>query len=228
MKSFGRVVSSVVSNKRPDRNQQAARAMLLRVAEGGTAVLFLAAAALWCPPAWSQAKDKAAPTAPAAAPAKKAEPEAKAAPQPQIVMPDADKILLLVRTTLLTLNDAIRTGNYSVLREVASPGFGVANSSGGLAHSFAGLASRGIEMSAVAVMAPTLTDAPTLDPNTKLLRLKGLFPAADGGHLKFELVYQPVVGHWRVLAIGLEAAPAKAAQADPAAQPKAGPPNIRK
>jgi hypothetical protein len=40
---------------------------------------------------------------------------------PQVAMPDANKIVLLLRTSLLTLNDAVRTGNYSVLRDTAAP-----------------------------------------------------------------------------------------------------------
>src|SRR5262245_45217622 len=36
--------------------------------------------------------------------------------QTQVVMPDAEQIVLLLRTTLVTLNDAIQTGNFTVLR----------------------------------------------------------------------------------------------------------------
>jgi hypothetical protein len=36
-------------------------------------------------------------------------------------MPDAEKIVLLVRTTLITLNDALQTGNFTVLRDIGAP-----------------------------------------------------------------------------------------------------------
>jgi hypothetical protein len=56
------------------------------------------------------------PTAPTAAESKtksaakpKAQAEAPPLRAPQVVMPDTDKIVLLVRTTLLTLNDALQT-----------------------------------------------------------------------------------------------------------------------
>ena len=56
--------------------------------------------------------------------------------QPQIVMPDAGKIVILVRTALLTLNDAVQTGNFTVLRDKGAPGFGEANSAARLSQIF--------------------------------------------------------------------------------------------
>jgi hypothetical protein len=38
-------------------------------------------------------------------------------------MPEAEKVVLLLRTTLLTLNDALQTGNFTVLRDVSAPSF---------------------------------------------------------------------------------------------------------
>src|SRR5579885_3484421 len=49
------------------------------------------------------------------------------APVQQVAMPDAEKIVLLLRTTLLTLNDALQTGNFTVLRDKGAPGFRNAN-----------------------------------------------------------------------------------------------------
>ena len=40
---------------------------------------------------------------------------------PQVVMPDAEKIVLLLRVTLITLNDAVQTGNFTVLRDMGAP-----------------------------------------------------------------------------------------------------------
>ena len=62
------------------------------------------------------------------------------AEQPQLAMPDAEKIVLLVRTTLITLNDALQTGNFTVLRDIAAPGFREVNTAGRLAQSFSDLA----------------------------------------------------------------------------------------
>jgi hypothetical protein len=47
-------------------------------------------------------------------------PAPAAAPQQQLPVP-LEQALYLIRSTLLTLNDANRTGNYTVLRDLASP-----------------------------------------------------------------------------------------------------------
>jgi len=61
---------------------------------------------------------------PAAPPAKsQATPVAPAPSSPAYTVPDADRIVLLVRASLLTLNDALQSGNFSVLRDRAAPSF---------------------------------------------------------------------------------------------------------
>lgn len=60
-------------------------------------------------------------------------------------MPDAQKIVLLLRSTLLTLNDAIQTGNFTVLRDVGVPGFRDANSPARLSQAFSNLTNQGVD-----------------------------------------------------------------------------------
>jgi len=127
--------------------------------------------------------------------------------QPRVVMPDQNKILLLVRTTLLTLNDALQTGNYTVLRDVAAPAFREANSAARLAQIFGTLAQRGIDLTPVAVLAPQLAAAPTLDPKTGMLHIKGSFPGQPV-QLNFEVLYQPVAGRWRLFGLAVNPATA--------------------
>jgi hypothetical protein len=131
-------------------------------------------------------------------------------PQPQVAMPDAEKIVLLVRTTLLTLNDALRTGNYTVLRDKGAPGFRDANSAARLGQIFASLAATGVDLSVVSVMTPQLSEAPLLDQARGTLNLKGYFPTTPT-QIDFEVLYQSVNGHWQVF--GLSVQPVKAAQA---------------
>jgi hypothetical protein len=125
-------------------------------------------------------------------------------------MPDQNKILLLVRTTLLTLNDALQSGNYTVLRDVAAPGFREANSAARLAQIFGTLAQRGIDLTPVAILAPQLSAPPSIDPKTSMLHIKGHFPGQPV-QLNFEVLYQPVAGRWRVF--GLSVNPATPGQA---------------
>jgi len=137
-----------------------------------------------------------------AASAKKAEPAAPA-PAPQVAMPEAETIVLLTRTTLLTLNDALHTGNYTVLRDMAAPGFRDANPAARLSATFGNLAAQGIDLTAVAILAPQLTDAPVLDQKNGMVRLKGFFPARPM-RINFEVIYQAVGGHWRLFGLAVQ------------------------
>jgi hypothetical protein len=141
----------------------------------------------------------------------------------QVVMPDAEKIVLLLRTTLSTLNDAIQTGNFTVMRDMGAPGFRDANTAGRLAQSFSDLASKGIDLSPTSVIAPQLTEPPGLDQEKGMLRLKGYFPGQPV-QINFEMLFQAVDGRWRLFGLSVQPGPAVAAPA-PAAQnaPQSGP-----
>jgi hypothetical protein len=121
--------------------------------------------------------DPASSTAPAKAmPKPKAVQAVQAAPQPaqQPVLPGVDGLLYLIRSTLLTLNDANRSGNYTVLRDLAAPDFQAKNTAADLAAIFTDLRRRNFDLFAVAVTAPQLTASPALDAN-RLLRSADCF-----------------------------------------------------
>lgn len=128
------------------------------------------------------------------------------APQPsppQVVMPDAEKIVLLVRTTLITLNDALQTGNFTVLRDTGAPGFREVNTPARLSQSFADLASKGIDLSPVSIIAPQLSEAPGLDQQKGMLHLKGYFPSQPL-QINFEMLFQAVDGRWRLFGLSVQ------------------------
>jgi hypothetical protein len=137
----------------------------------------------------------------------------------QVVMPDAEKIVLLLRASLLTLNDALQTGNFTVLRDMGAPGFRDANTAARLSQSFADLASKNVDLSAVSVIAPQLSEPPALDQAKGMLRLKGYFPGQPV-QINFEMLYQAVDGRWRLFGLSVQPGaptPAPAAKApDPA------------
>lgn len=143
---------------------------------------------------------------------------------PQPVMPEAEVILILIRTTLLTLNDAVQTGNFTVLRDVATPGFRELNSAAKLSRAFEDLAQRGVNLAAVATIAPKLGESPSIDPASGMLRIKGVFPGTPV-QIAFDLTYQVAGGRWRLFSLSVDpqvvapvdgAAPANV----PAASPK--------
>ena len=75
-----------------------------------------------------------------------------------------EQALYLIRSTLLTLNDANRTGNYTVLRDLASPDFQARNTAADLSLSFADLRRRNFDMFSVALAAPQLSLAARARP----------------------------------------------------------------
>jgi hypothetical protein len=156
------------------------------------------------------------PKAPAAEP--KTAPGAVVPPASgQVAVPDADRILLLIRTALLSLNDALRTGNFTVLRDIGAPAFREANTPARLSQAFSGLAAQGIDLSAVAVMAPQLTEVPKLDERS-MLHVKGIFPGQPL-QINFETIHAVVAGRWRLFGLSVAAVPpqpAPAAAAPPA------------
>jgi hypothetical protein len=117
-------------------------------------------------------------------------------------LPDANKSVLLIRTAILTLNDAIQSGNFTVLRDRASPAFQAANTPAKLSANFSSLMNSGLELSAVAIMTPQLSSPPHIDPASKRLRLKGIFPGQPVG-IGFDLLFEPVANVWRIFGIAV-------------------------
>lgn len=130
----------------------------------------------------------------------------------QVAMPHARKIVVLVRNSLLTLNGALQTGNDAVLRDQGAPEFREANGAGRLARIFSDLAARTVDLSAVAVISPELTEAPGLDKPNDMLHLKGHFPG-EPFPINFELLYRAVNGNWRLFGISVNPGKAAAAEA---------------
>jgi hypothetical protein len=164
------------------------------------------------PGAPAAAKKQAPPSAPAAPPA-----PAPTAQQPLPV--GVEQALYLIRSTLLTLNDANRTGNYTVLRDLAAPDFQIRNTAADLAQIFADLRRRNFDLYGAALLAPQLTAAPTLDAEKRLL-LTGFFPTRPQ-QINFDLSFQSVGGQWRLFGIAIatpDAPPVQAQARVPAAK----------
>ena len=146
-------------------------------------------------------------------------PEKPPAPVAEKLPVGVEQAFYLIRSTLLTLNDANRSGNYSVLRDLAAPDFQARNSAADLADSFADLRRRKFDLFAAALVAPELTATPALD-GKGMLRLTGHFPTRPQ-QIDFDLLFQNVGTQWRLFGIAVATPPAAAAQATPAAQAKA-------
>jgi hypothetical protein len=141
-----------------------------------------------------------------------------AVPQQTQLPVSLEQSLYLIRSTLLALNDANRTGNYTVLRDLASPDFQARNSAADLSDSFSDLRRRHFDLFSVALAAPQLSAVPALD-NNGMLRLVGIFPTRPS-QINFDLLFQNTGKQWQLFGISV-ATPQVTAQPEP---PKALPP----
>ena len=134
---------------------------------------------------------------------------------------DRNGVLILVRGTLLALDHANKTGNYSVLRDLGAPAFQV-NNPARLAEIFANHRREDLDLSGVAVIDPQLTVLPQIEANG-MMHMAGFFPSVPK-QVNFELAFAPVNGQWRLFGISVSlgqiapAAPAAARGAAPRAR----------
>jgi hypothetical protein len=144
-------------------------------------------------------------------------------PQPHVESPrpaqiDRNGVLILIRTALLALDAANKTGNYSVLRDLGAPGFQEANSDARLAEIFASERRENLDLSGVAVLEPQLSVLPQIEPNG-MMRMAGFFPSVPT-QVNFELLYAPVNRQWRLMGLAVSLGQtAPVAPAPPAAEP---------
>jgi hypothetical protein len=168
-----------------------------------------------------QLAEAQAPTPKQSAPAPKQQPAPPQAPKPAQI--DRNGVLILIRETLIALDQANKTGNYTVLRDLGSPDF-QANSAARLAEIFAQQRKDNIDLSGVAVIEPQLTLLPQIEGNG-LMHMAGFFPSVPT-QVNFELMFAPVGGRWRLFGLSVsfgQAAPA-APQAPAPAAPQAAAP----
>jgi hypothetical protein len=136
---------------------------------------------------------------------------------------DRNGVLTLIRSSLLALDQANKTGNYTVLRDLSSPAFQV-NTAAELGEIFANQRRDKLDLSGVAVIDPELTLLPQIEANG-MLHMTGFFPSVPT-QVKFDLVYAPVSGQWRLfgISVGLDQSGPTAPQpAPPASKRKTGP-----
>jgi hypothetical protein len=167
----------------------------------------------------AQTKPAPQPRPPAAAAAPQAPARAVQAPLAvQTPMPDNARLAVMIHNTLLALNHANLTGNYSVLRDLATPSFQAANSPAQLAESFADLRKRKIDLSPIVLFQPKLVRQPAIDEKG-LLRLVGFFDTRPE-QVQFELLYAEVAPQqWRLFGLGVQTVQAPTAQAQPVGVP---------
>lgn len=138
----------------------------------------------------------------AVAPAAAAQPGRPATPAAtQSVLPSNLELMKLIWTSMIALDQANDTGNYSVLRDIAAPTFQTNNSDATLAGIFQPLRAQRVDLSDILLVTPTLDFAPAIIDG-QLLRLRGRFPLRPTA-IAFDLLFQPVEGEWRLFGIAV-------------------------
>jgi len=134
-------------------------------------------------------------------------------------------VIILIRSSLIALDQANKTGNYTVLRDLGAPNFQATNNAARLGDIFAALRRDKVDLSGVAALDPQLTLLPQIEPNG-LMHMTGFFPSVPA-QVKFDLAYAPVDGQWKLfgISVGLgQSGPAAPAPAPAAAAPQAAAP----
>ena len=139
----------------------------------------------------------AVPLTPAAAQA-----PAVQAPPSMRPVPDQLELSKLIWSTILAVDHANRSGNYSVLRDISAQGFQINNNAAQLAQVFSGIRNLQLDLGNALLVPPTYTQAPQM-VREDVFRVQGVFqlrPISIG----FDLYYQWEQGRWKLFGIDLQ------------------------
>lgn len=138
-----------------------------------------------------------------------------APPQPlsSAPVPGDLELAKMVWSTMAAVDHANRAGNYSVLRDLAAPGFQINNDAAKLTQIFASLRASGIDLSNTLLLAPTYRGAPRM-VQADILQVQGFFGLRPTA-ISFDLYYQWVQGRWRLFGVSIN--PAQIATVQPGA-----------
>jgi hypothetical protein len=120
---------------------------------------------------------------------------------------DAVRLNLLIRSTLIAVNQANQSGNYSVLRDLGAPAFQRFNTAASLAEKFAPIRKARVDLAPVFFFQPNLIQQPTLQDG-KFLRLVGYIPT-EPNKIDFDLAFQNIEGQWMLLGVNVGISQAK-------------------
>ena len=122
--------------------------------------------------------------------------------QAQNKVPSERALEALVKTTLLTFNDANVTGNYAVFHAKLSKPFREQFPVERLARRFQEFNKKHVDFDIVAALKPSYDPAPKVDDDGKLL-VKGYFPT-EPLQVHFNLEFIPSDGEWKLIGINVK------------------------
>jgi hypothetical protein len=158
------------------------------------------------------------------APSPPAKPAASTPPAKQGMQMDAIQLATLIKSTIMALQHANQTGNYSVLRDMGTPLFRERFDQARLTAVFWNLRQRNANLAPVLFLPPNLTKQPELKEG-KVLHVVGDFPTQPL-KIQFELLFLQIDGVWRVDGLAVDAVSAQAAASAPAQPNPPTQPNV--
>lgn len=142
-------------------------------------------------------------SAPAVAPPQAAPPVAYSAPVSTQPLPDELQRARLIWTTMVAIQQANESGNYSVLRDISAPAFQMVNDPSKLGQVFNGIRATNVDLSNTLLLAPTYTRPPGID-NQGMMHLEGGFGLRPTAVL-FSLTFQWVSNRWKLFGVSVGA-----------------------
>ena len=119
-----------------------------------------------------------------------------AAPAKQEMQIEKVTVIVLIKSTIMALQHANQTGNYSILRDLGSPIFRERYDQAALTAAFANLRGRQINLNPVLFLAPNLSKAPDMTAGNEL-HLVGNFPTQPL-QIQYDMRFLYLDGAWRL------------------------------
>lgn len=120
-------------------------------------------------------------------------------------VPSPAKQEILIKTSLLTLNDAIVSGNFTVLHAKLAKPFREQFEPEQLKQAFKSFTDQKIDMAAISAEAPVATDDAQIDDRGALL-LRGRFDVGRS-RVAYALDFFPSEGEWKPLGLHIDIKP---------------------
>jgi hypothetical protein len=124
----------------------------------------------------------------------------------QNTVPPARPLEALVKSSLMTLNDANLTGDYRVFHARLSEPFRKQYTPDRLKATFKEFNDKNVDVDIVTAMTPTYDQPPYVDPEGKLI-VRGFFPT-EPSRVSFEMDFISGEGEWKLIRINVRVSPA--------------------
>jgi hypothetical protein len=125
-------------------------------------------------------------------------------PRQQMTISPND-LAALIKSTIIALQHANQTGNYSVLRDLGTPVFRERFDQATLTTAFSNLRGRHVNLTAVTMLAPNLVKQPELTAQNQL-HIVGYFQTQPL-QVQYEMLFLQIDGVWRIEGLSVDAVP---------------------